>query len=342
MRAKSVMFKVLTIIISITFISISGCNRQEKAEPTDPNKKSVGLILAIGGLGDNSVNDSAFAGLKRAKQELSVDVKHLEPRETAEFAEHLRLFAEKKTNLIIGVGSSMKVPIEMIAPEYPDSIFAIIDVPATGENVLSLVFREHEGAYLAGQVSALMTQSQKVGFIGGMDIPLLRKWQKGFEEGVKSLNDSIDIDSRYLDVKVQGFNDPIKGKAVALSMYSGGVDVILQVTGGSASGIYNAAKERNKYAIGSDLNQDSDAPGLILTSVVRDVEQVIFNTISKMKTNELSGGTLSFGLKEDGVHLTDFSYTKNILGNEKLKIIEDTTLKIISGSIIVTDSTKTK
>ena len=340
MHAKSVVAYKFAIILIMAFLVFVGCSQDEKSNDSQKDSLTVGLILAVGGLGDNSVNDSAFAGLNRAKNELSITTRYLEPREAAEFEEHLRVFAENETKLVIGVGSSMKSPIEKIAKSYPKTIFAIIDVKAEGENVLSLVFRENEGAFLAGQLAALTSKTKKVGFIGGMDIPLLRKWQKGYEEGAKSINDSIIIDSRYLDVTVKGFSNPVKGKAVAQSMYSSGSDVILQVTGGSATGIYRAAKEQGKFVIGSDQNQDSMAPGFILTSVVRDVEQVVYNTIKKMKNEKIKGGEISFGLKEGGIHLTDFSLSKEKIPPEAISIIEDTKQQIIDGKIKVTDVTE--
>lgn len=329
---------VLTLLAFFS-VGLAGCERAK-----DPQQKKgvskIGLVLAVGGLGDQSVNDSAYAGLQQARDKLSVDIQHIEPRDASEFQDHLDNLARGGCKLIFGIGFSMKQPIETVAKRHQDTMFAIIDVPAEGENVVSLIFREQEGAYLAGALAALMTHSSRIGFVGGMDIPLLRKWQFGFEDGAKMIAPNIHVDVRFVDVAVRGFSDPVRAKEVALSMYSQDVDVILQVTGGSAAGIYGAAKEASKWAIGSDQDQDDAAPGRVLTSVKRNLEPLVVQTVKRYLEGDLKGEIQTFGLKENGISLTDFRHTASVIGEEKLDRIRKLAHDISQGKIAVQDRSR--
>lgn len=270
----------------------------------------MALVLAVGGLGDRSVNDSAYAGLLQAKTNHGVRTAYASPRSADEFPDHLRRYARDGYGLVFGLGFSMKGPMETVAKEFTNTTFAIVDVPAdtNAPNIRSLVFREQEGAFLAGVLAARKTTTGKVAFVGGMDIPLLRKWDEGFKRGVSFVTNSekkaVTVSTRFLDATVKGFSDPARAKEVALSLYQSGHDVILQVTGGSAGGIYQAARETGRFAIGSDQDQDSEAPGLILTSVLRRLEPLIVETVEEWRKSSVPlRGLREFGLGK-GIALT--------------------------------------
>jgi basic membrane protein A len=299
----------LTLLLAVGAVLCAGCGKT----PPDPSAANqVALVLAVGGLGDRSVNDSAYAGLLAAKTNHGVAIAHVSPRNSDEFPDHLRRFARDGYGLVFGLGFSMKEPMEAVAREFTNTTFAIVDVPAdtNAPNIRSLVFKEQEGAFLAGVLAARKSASGKVAFVGGMDIPLLRKWDEGYKRGVEYANQqdgkTVTVSTRFLDATVKGFADPVRGKEVALSLYQSGHDVILQVTGGSAGGIYQAARETGKFAIGSDQNQDAEAPGLVLTSVMRRLEPLIVATVGEWKTHPSRPlqGLREFGLADGGIALT--------------------------------------
>lgn len=278
--------------------------------PNDEKKPlQVGIVLSTGGKGDKSFNDASIVGLERAVKELGIEYRDIEPKEMAQDEESLRFLAEQGMDLVIGVGFLMEEPLKIVAAEYPNTKFAIIDATVDAPNVASLVFKEHEGSFLAGVLAAMMTKSNTVGFVGGMQQPIIEKFQKGFEQGVEYVNQSegknITVHSAYAGTTGDAFNDPAKGKELTLSHISRGADIIYHASGGTGQGVFEAASEKGALAIGVDSNQNWMYPGTIIASMLKRVDVAVFETVKAVQDGTYKAGTTVFGLDTDGVGLTD-------------------------------------
>jgi basic membrane protein A len=300
----------------------------------DNGKLKVGLVLSTGGLGDKSFNDSAYAGLREAEEKLGVQIKYVEPANVSEFDTFLREFAEANYDLIIGIGFQMKDSVVKVASEYPDNNFVMVDEPIDMPNVISATFNEPEGSFLAGALAGMMTKTNRVGFIGGIEVPLIQKFGDGFMAGAKYVNPEITSFKAYVGGN-SPFNDPARGKEMALSMIDSGADIIYHAAAGSGIGVFEAAKERGVYAIGVDSNQDDVVPGTILTSMLKNVDRAVFTIIKNTQEKGFQAGQMEFNLANDGVGITDLEYTKDQVGEDKLKKLEAIKADIISGKISV-------
>lgn len=271
-------------------------------------KPRIGLVLSVGGRGDKSFNDSAYAGLMKAAQTLGVTYDVREPMQVGEMGPFLRELAETKPNLVIAVGFLQKDAVEKTAKDFPDVRFAIIDSVVDAPNVASLVFREEEGSYLVGAIAGLTTKSQAVGFVGGMRIPLIAKFEAGFTDGVHAVNPGARVLVDYVGVGPTAFNDPDKGKAVAARLFARGADIIYHAAGGSGRGVIDAAAEKKKLAIGVDSNQNGMRPGSVLTSMEKHLDTVVYDVIQRVVEKRFSAGMITYGVKEGGV---DFALDAN-------------------------------
>lgn len=276
------------------------------------SKPRIGLVLSVGGRGDKSFNDSAYAGLMKAAQTMGVTYDVREPMQVGEMAPFLRELAETKPALIIAVGFLQKDAVEKTAKDYPGVRFAIIDSVVDAPNVASLVFREEEGSYLVGAIAGLTTKTQAVGFVGGMRIPLITKFEVGFTDGVRAVNPGAKVLVDYVGVGPTAFNDPDKGKAVAARLIARGADIIYHAAGGSGRGVIDAAAEHKRLAIGVDSNQNGMRPGAVLTSMEKHLDTVVYDVIQRVVEKRFSAGMITYGLKEGGV---DYAVDAN---NEKL------------------------
>jgi basic membrane protein A len=278
----------------------------------------VGIVLSSGGKGDKSFNDSALRGLSRAKDEgLIADYKYIEPKQVSAVEKSLRFLAENNYDLIIGVGFMQEDAMNKVSKEFPDSKFAIVDTVVDNDNVRSLVFKEHEGSFLAGSLAALMTarndieginEEQVVGFLGGMDVPLIHKFELGYTSGVEYVNENYGTNVKtkvaYVGSSPSAFNNPAKGKEIALSQFDAGADVIYHAAGGSGGGMFNAAEKEGHYGIGVDSDQDYVVPGHVLSSMQKRVDNAVYDTVEDLKNDNFTAGTKSYGLERDGVGLT--------------------------------------
>jgi basic membrane protein A len=278
----------------------------------------VGLVFDVGGRGDKSFNDSAFAGLERARAELGVQVEFIEPGEGSDRESALRMFASRGFDLVIGTGFIFTDDLKLVAREYPGVAFAGVDyaleVDAAGEvvlppeNLLALKFREEEGSFLVGALAALVAGERgagRVGFGGGMDIPLIRRFEAGYRSGVRAVCGGCEVLVNYAGVTPGAFKDPGKGKELALAQYRAGVRVIFHASGTTGLGVFEAAREVGGLAIGVDSDQYHEAPGYVLTSMVKRVDTAIFEVVRSVQEGRFEGGVRSFGLAEDGVGWVD-------------------------------------
>ena len=279
------MKKVLMLLALLAMVVLTACGGKKeaeapKAEEAKPLK--VGIVLSIGGLGDKSFNDSAYRGLENAKKDLGIEFKYVEPASPTEDEGFLREYAEAGYDLVIATGFLMKDATEKVAKDFPNVKFALIDEVSTLPNVSSLVFAEDQGSFLVGALASMMSKTGNVGFVGGMEIPLIQKFQKGYEMGAKYVNKDVKVGVLYTSGS-NPFNDPVRGKENALSLIKQGADVVYHAAGGTGIGVIEAAKEAKVFAIGVDSNQDGIAQGTVLTSMMKYVDVAVYNAVKSVK-----------------------------------------------------------
>lgn len=325
--------KKVFALLSLLMLVLTGCGSKEKAAETKKESTlKVGIVLSTGGLGDKSFNDSAYRGLEMAKDELGIEFKYVEPASPSEDEGFLREYAENGYDLVIATGFLMKDAAQKVALDFPEVKFAIIDEVIEADNVSSLLFAEDEGSFLVGALAAMMSKTGNVGFVGGMEIPLIQKFQRGFEEGAKYINKDAKIGVLYTSGP-NPFNDPVRGKENALSLIKQGADVVYHAAGGTGVGVIDAAKEAGVYAIGVDSNQDDIAKGVVLTSMIKNVDVAVYNTIKSIIDGNFKSGVNRFGVAEGGVGTTNFEFTKDIIGKDKIAKVEQIAEDIKAGKI---------
>ena len=297
----------------------------------------VGLVLDRGGKDDKSFNASAYEGGMEAKKKLGIYLKYVEASDDNAFEPLMRAFAQKDFDLIIGIGFAQKEAIQKVAGQFPQKHFAIVDADVVAPNVRSLLFEEHEGAYIIGAIAALTSKTGKIGFIGGMDVPLIRRFEMGYEAGAKKINPQISIIANYCGVTSEAWNNPPKGKELALAQYDGGADVIFAAAGASGFGVFDAAEERKKFVIGVDSNQDWIKPGLVLTSMLKRVDLAVFNVIQEARDGKFAPGIKRFGLADKGVDYSIDQYNDKILTASVRQRADELKAEIIAGTIVVPD-----
>lgn len=350
------MKKKLLVWLSILMVSVmtlSACAENTNESKNEDNnadsskKMKVALVLA-GFLGDKSFNDSAYEGVERALEEFgkdNIDVKVLESKVPSDWETNLVSMANDNYDLVLGISTQLQDIIEKHAPEYPDVKFGLIDGVVKADNVQSAVFAQNEGSFLAGAAATMFTtkteidnvnEDVKIGWVGGMDIPVLRDFLTGYEQGAKY----IDPDVQVLVSFAGSFNDPLKGKELTLAQYSQGVDIVMNVASNTGNGILEAANETDKYAIGVDLNQDDVYPGRILTSMLKRVDVASYEMIKAAYEDNFEGNIiLRMDVGNGGVGLTDMATMKESLGDkfpeDILEKINELTEDIKSGKIKV-------
>jgi len=308
---------------------------------TTTKSLKVGLAYDVGGRGDKSFNDLAAAGLEKAKAALNIQTKELsavQGESDQAKADRLTLLASSGYNPIIAVGFAYATAVGKVIPKFPKIHFALIDDDSVkGPNLESLLFSENESSFLVGVAAALATKTKNVGFIGGVQEPLIQKFQAGYQAGVKAVNPAIKVQTAYISQPPDftGFNDPAKGKVIAEGQYDNGADVVYHAAGGSGGGLFQAAKEKNKLAIGVDSDQYQTAPAdeksLILTSALKGVDTAVDNFIEQDAKYQFQAGSKRFSLKDGGV---GYATSNPAIDPYKAKI-EEYKAKIISGQITV-------
>ena len=263
MKFKKLLSLSTAFLVSASILTGCGSNKG-----TEKNDISVGIVLGAGSINDQSFNQSTWEGLQKAKADFGIEIKYLESKQESDYIQNIETLMDEDTDLIIGVGYQLKDSIEESAKNYPEQKFAILDetYDTIQENVIPVVFKEEESAYLVGVVAAKMSKTNKVGFIGGLPAPSVVRHQYGYKYGVTNTNKDTQILEQY----VNSFTDQAKVKSIAKQMQSSNADIILAAAGDSGTGAIEAAKEANKYAIGVDRDQSDLAPENVLTSAVRN------------------------------------------------------------------------
>ena len=325
-------YLLMGVILTVGVISIVGCSSSKE----ENDKFKVGVVLGEGGANDQSFNQSSLAGLDKAKGELNIDGSYLESTQDADYTPNIDSFIDQGSDLIIGVGYTTAESMLDAAKLYPDKKFVMIDhnyeedgidIP---ENMLCAIFDEREAAYLVGIIAANMTETNKIGFLGGMKIPNITRFEEGFAKGIKDSNKNIELQSQYAN----SFDDASLGKSIATQMYTKGVDVIFSAAGGVGTGAIEVAKESDKYAIGVDMDQNSLAPNNVITSAMKRVDVGVFDIISKASSDNFEGGkAVVYGLKDEAVGIAPSS-NKNV-SKEVLDVVDEKVQLIIDKKISV-------
>ncbi len=315
----------MTLFKTATFAALTGLASTSYAEPA--------VIFDMGGKFDKSFNQAGYDGAERWKKETGKPYLEFEISNPAQREQALRRMAERNANPIVGIGFSQASALEKVAKEFPKVQFVIIDSVVGLPNVQSVVFKEHEGSFLVGMMAVLASKTGKVGFVGGMDIPLIRKFQCGFEQGAKFANPKAEVSANMTGTTPAAWNDPARGAELAKAQFAKGVDVIFAAAGGTGTGVYQAAKDGGKLAIGVDSNQNHLHPGVMLTSMVKRVDVAVANAFKGVKP----GTTTVLGLKEGGVDFAMDEHNAKLVNADMKKKVDQAKADIIAGKIAVVD-----
>lgn len=290
------------------------------------------VVFDMGGKFDKSFNEAAYNGMEKWKKETGKNYLEFEISNESQREQALRRMAEKGASPIIGIGFGQASAIEKLAKEFPKLNFAIIDMVVNLPNVQSVVFKEQEGSFLVGAMAAMASKTGKVGFVGGMDIPLIRKFQCGYEQGAKFANPKTDVFANMTGTTGSAWNDPARGGELAKAQFAKGADVVFAAAGGTGMGVYQAAKDSKKLAIGVDSNQNHVQPGTMLTSMVKRVDVAVYNAAKSHKP-----GISVLGLKEDGVDFAMDAHNAKLVSADMKSKVDAMKADIISGKIKVAD-----
>ncbi|MEI6512727.1 MAG: BMP family ABC transporter substrate-binding protein [bacterium] len=323
----------------IILVLVAGCGTNKRAS----QGFQVGMVTDIAGINDKSFNASGFAGMKRAGDELSFAPKVIETKAAADYVNNLQALANQKYTLVIAMGYPISDALKQVAPRYRQVKFAIVDGDALDySNAVALKFREQEGSFLAGYLAGAVSKTGKIGFVGGMPGPLIKRFEVGYIAGAKTANPSIKVEVGY----VGSWDDVGKAKDLALTQFGKGADIIFQASGKAGMGVIQAASEKGEgfFAIGCDQDQDGEAPGRVLTSMVKHTDNAVYDCIKRTQAKKFQSGILSYGVKEDGVGLSPMTYTKNKINPTILANLAQLTKLIADGTLVppATDDGLTK
>ncbi len=295
------------------------------------------VVFDMGGKFDKSFNEGVYNGVQRFIADTKVAVAEFEVTNETQFEQAHRRFAQRGQDPILGVGFTQANHIEKVAKEFPKVRFTVIDGVVKLPNVQSVLFKEHEGSFVVGVLAALSSKTGKVGFVGGMDIPLIRRFACGYEQGIKYANPRAELIQNMTGTTPAAWNDPARGGELAKGQFERGVDVIYAAAGGTGTGVYQAAKDRGKLAIGVDSNQNHLHPGTMLTSMVKRVDMVAYDTFKLAMGGKWEAGMTVLGLKDGGVDWALDQHNAKLVTPEMKAKVDQAKADIISGKIKVHD-----
>lgn len=290
------------------------------------------IVYDMGGKFDKSFNEAAWQGAERWKKDTGQPYLDFEIANEAQREQAMRRMAQRGASPVIGVGFSQASSIEKVSREFPKQQFVVIDAVVKQPNVESIVFKEHEGSFLVGMMAAIASKTGKVGFVGGMDIPLIRRFQCGYEQGAKYANPKVEVSAAMTGTTPAAWSDPTRGAELAKAQFARGVDVVFAAAGGTGVGVYQAAKDAGKLAIGVDSNQNHVQPGTMLTSMVKRVDNAVYNSAKKT-----TPGLTVLGLKEGGVDYAMDQYNAKLVTPEMKAKVDAAKADIIAGRLRVAD-----
>jgi basic membrane protein A and related proteins len=295
------------------------------------------VIFDMGGKFDKSFNEAAYNGAERFKEETGIEYLEFEVTNESQRDQALRRMARRGADVVVAVGFSFATPLEAIAKEFPETDFVIIDSVVEQPNVRSVVFKEHEGSFLVGMAAAMASETGKVGFVGGMDIPLIRNFAHGYEQGVKHIDPDAEVLVKMTGDTPAAWNDPARGAELAQGEFALGADVVYAAAGGTGLGVLQAAADAGKLSIGVDSNQNYLHPGSVLTSMLKRVDVAVYNAFKDAMEGDLQAGVQNLGLAEDGVGYALDEHNRELITPKMEAALEDAKAKIIAGEIEVTD-----
>lgn len=325
-----------SLLLACCVFLLSACAGGGNANQKAKGDFSAGMVTDTGGLNDESFNQITYAGLKRAQKELGIDIKALESKRDEDYVPNLTKFARENRDMIWGVGFKIEKAIADVANQFPNAQFGIVDSDMGGKipkNVTAVTFKEEEGSFLMGMIAALSTKTGKVGFIGGISSPLIKKFEVGYRAGVHATNPKVKVQVAY----AESFNDATKGRSLAKAMYDGGADIIYHAAGGVGKGLFDEVKTREKgkyWAIGVDMDQSRLAPDHTLSSMIKRVDVAVFNVMkAQQQKKHKAGKLLQFGLKENGVDYAPT--TSKHVKPDVLKRVDEFKQKVANKELIV-------
>ena len=299
--------------------------------------KMPAVVFDMGGKFDKSFNQGVYDGVEKFRKETGKKYREFEVKNPTQREQAVKKMAQRGSDPVLGVGFAQASAIEKGAKEFPKTRFAIIDMVVMQPNVASIVFKEHEGSFLVGLLAAMASKTGKVGFIGGRDIPLIRRFECGYYHGVKHANSSAIIYANMTGTTPSAWNDPTKGAELAKSQFDRGADVVFAAAGGTGIGVYQAAKDNGKYAIGVDSNQNYLHPGTMLTSMLKRVDVAAYNVFKSANDGSWKSGIQVLGLKEGGIDWALDEHNKNLISPAMKAAVERAKASIIAGEISVHD-----
>lgn len=299
----------------------------EEPAPVVEEGLSFAMVTDEAGLGDQGFNDAAWEGMEQAKAEFGAEIKVVESREQAQYVPNFSTLAEQGEDLVVGVGFLLLDAVTEVAPLFPDTHFALVDTCVDLPNVACIQFKEHEGSYLVGAIAGLMTKTGKVGFVGGRESDLLKKFEAGYKAGVMTTNPSAEVLVSYTGT----FADPAKGKEMANAQYDQGADIVYEVAGLTGTGVIAAAKDRGLYVIAVDRDKNYLAPENVITSMLKDVGEGVYQTAKMVAEGNFVGGAYRYGVKEGGI---GFATTGGLLPEEVIAVAESLKQMIIDETVV--------
>jgi basic membrane protein A len=295
------------------------------------------VVFDMGGKFDKSFNEAAYTGAERFKKETGIAYREFEVTNETQREQAQRNMARRGAQIVVGIGFAQASAIEKVAKEFPGTKFVIIDGVVDLPNVQSIVFKEHEGSFLVGMAAAMASRTGKIGFVGGMDIPLIRKFALGYEEGARYVNPKIEIYQNMTGTTPAAWNDPTRGGELARSQFDRGADVVYAAAGATGLGVLQAAKDKGKLAIGVDSNQNHLQPGTVLTSMVKRVDLAVYDALRTARAGTWKPGRRAIGVAEDGVGYALDQYNRQLITPEMERRLTQARADIIAGKIKVTD-----
>ncbi len=323
--------KLLKTLIATTALVGAATFANAQANPA--------VIFDLGGKFDKSFNEMSYTGAERFREETGIEYREFELQSDAQREQALRRFAQAGNNPVVVAGFSNATAMNTVAPDFPDTDFVIIDMVVDQPNVRSVIFAEHEGSYLVGVLAAMASESGTVSFVGGMDIPLISKFQCGYTQGAKAVNPDITVLATMTGTDGSAWNNPVKGGELTMSQIENGSDVVFAAAGGTGRGVLQAAADAGIYAIGVDANQNYMQPGTMLTSMMKRVDVAVYNAFNDVNNGEFTAGIQVMGLAEDGVGYALDEYNADLITPEMKAAVDQARADIIAGNIVVHDYT---
>ena len=321
--------RLIAAVLALTLTAVAGRGAAQELAPA--------IVFDMGGKFDKSFNEGAYNGAERFKKETGIAYREFEVTAEAQREQALRNMARRGSQIVVGIGFSQASGMEKVAKEFPAVKFAIVDAVVDLPNVQSVVFKEHEGSFLVGMAAAMASKTGKVGFVGGMDIPLIRKFALGYEEGARYVNPKVEVFQNMTGTTPAAWNDPTRGGELARSQFDRGADVIYAAAGATGLGVLQAAKDKGRLAIGVDSNQNHIQPGSVLTSMVKRVDLAVFEAFKTAKDGTWKAGVRNLGVAEGGVGYSLDQYNRGLITPEMERRLGQARADIVAGKIKVTD-----